>query len=182
MLDLLTAAPKAIQFGAWTLLVGPLKLRELGLLQRWIRDHSERPTARLKATLDLYPEDEHRALKKAAVQADHDWPPAIGTAEGNEVLFADLDGQMYFLGVMLRKYQPDLQAEDLDQVARGLSPDDFGLLTMIAFGEDDFDPLALRAAAAEHLARLREHLLETVAALAAGSAAPTGGSSSATSG
>lgn len=147
MLDLLTAAPREVKFGERTLKLGALKLRELGLLQRWIRDHAEKPTDRLQRTLPFLEPEEHRAAKKAAVQAENDWPPAVGTAAGNEVLFHDLDGQLYFLSVMARKHNPELTDADINAIADGLSPADFGLLVMIAFGEDDFDPEVYRAAA-----------------------------------
>jgi len=140
MLDLLTAAPKTVRFGDRKLKVGALKLKELGLLQRWIRDHSVRPTVAVKAILEFYDPTEHRQLLKQAVIDERSWPPTIGTAEGNRVLFDDLEGQEFFLSVMLRKYQKDLSDEALGEIMEGLNADDFGMLVSIAFGEDDLDP------------------------------------------
>lgn len=163
MLDLLTNAPKGVQFGKRQLLVGPLKLRELGLLQRWIRDHSEKPTAALEKVLAFIPEEDQRDAKKAAVLAERDWPPAVGTAEGNAVLFGDPDGQYHFLAVLLRKYQPELHDDFLNEVAAGLSHEDFGVLVQIAFGEDDFDPEALREAAKARIQAVQAAILNAIA-------------------
>ncbi|WP_422928563.1 hypothetical protein [Singulisphaera sp. PoT] len=144
MLDLITAAPKAIRFGDRILKVGALKLRELGLLQRWIRDHSVRPTVAVKAVLEFYEDAaERRQVMKQAVIDERYWPPSIGTPDGNGVLFDDLEGQEYFLGVMLRKYQP-LTDEELSEILGGISHDDFGMLVRVAFGEDDLDPEEIR--------------------------------------
>ena len=40
MLDILVAAPRQIRIGGKPYLVGALKIYELGLLQRYIRDHA----------------------------------------------------------------------------------------------------------------------------------------------
>jgi len=177
----LTNAPREVAFGPRKLLVGALKLRELGQLQRWIRDHAVRPTAKLKDELPFYPEDEHRALRKAAVLAEKNWPPAINTSEGNAILFDDPEGQLCFLAVMLKKFQPDLTDADLDEIAGGISEVDFGVLVQIAFGEDDLDPKVAKATTVERLEMLSKAFHAAVAQQAAAEA-PTGGSSSTSSG
>lgn len=175
MLDLLSAAPKVVRFGNRTLRVGALKLRELGLLQRFIRDHTERPTAALKASLEFHPADDHARLKAEALAADAHWPPAVGTLEGNQILFGSEEGQRHFLGVMLRKYQPDLDDAFLEEVMGGVSEEDLGVLASVAFGEDDVDPEAIRSQARARLAALKAALSE-----AGNPAASTSGSSTTT--
>lgn len=160
MLDLLTNAPREVSFGPRKFLVGALKLRELGYLQRWIRDHSVRPTVALKETIGLYEEEDRRAATKAAVMAERNWPPQVNTVEGNTVLFEDPEGQLFFLGVMLKKFQPALTDEEVNTVAEGISEVDFGVLVQIAFGEDDLDPKAVREAAIARLEMVRAVLLE----------------------
>lgn len=176
MLDLLTNAPREVTFGPRTLKVGALKLKELGQLQRWIRDHSMRPLVRLKEELSLHPEEDHRALRLAALRADKAWPPSINSAEGNAVLFDDPDGQAYFLAVMLRKYQ-EVDDATLDEIAAGLSEIDFGVLVQIAFGEDDLDPKAAKEAALQRLEAIKAAYLASLEA-----PAQTGESSSTDSG
>ena len=140
MLDLLTAAPKEVAFGDRRFKVGALKMKELGLLQRWIRDHSERPTVVAERMLSLLDPADHRQLRKDAVMLEREWPPEIGTPEGNSVLFSDPDGQKFFLSVMLRKYQPDLPDSVIDEVTEGLSMAGLSILVAMAFGTDDLDP------------------------------------------
>ena len=178
MLDLLTASPKEIAFGEKRYQVGALKMRELGQLQRWIRDHAERPTKRAERECDFLPPEEHRELKKAAVLAERHWPPAIGTGEGNRLLLTDEDGQRYFLEVMLGKYQA-VSAEELDELLAGMSEGDFATLVAIAFGEDDLDPEQARARAQERLQEVADALARLMA-MAAEAPAPTGESSSST--
>lgn len=156
MLDLLSNAPRPVRFGQRSLQVGALKIREIGLLQRWIRDHAVRPSERLKADLAILPEEDHRRLRYEAAIAERNWPPNVNTPEGNAVLFGDPDGQLYFLGVMLRKFQPDLDDAVLDEVAAGLSDLDFVVLQQIAFGEDDLDPKEVRAEILARLAKLKD--------------------------
>lgn len=159
MLDLLTNAPREVRFGDRTLRVGALKLRELGYLQRWVRDHSVRPTVKAQEELAFLPEEEHREHRKAAVLAERNWPPAINSPEGNAILFDDPDGQLCFLAVMFRKFQPELTDEDIDEIAGGLSEVDFGVLVQVAFGQDDLDPKAARGAVLERLETIRQALL-----------------------
>jgi hypothetical protein len=165
MIDILTAAPKEIRFGDRTLRVGALKLRELGLLQRWIREHAEKPGDRLRRELELLPEEDHADARRAAARAERpeSWPPAIGSAEGNRILLSHEDGQHYFLQVMLTKYQP-LDPDELDALAAGLSDDHFGMLVRIAFGGDDLDPSEALTQARDAIRELREAMLQFVAA------------------
>lgn len=161
MIDILTAAPKEIRFGDRTLLVGALKLRELGLLQRWIREHAEKPGDRLRRELELLPEEDHADARRQAARAERpeSWPPAIGSAEGNRILLAHEDGQLYFLKMMLTKYQ-SLTESEIDEIAEGLSDDHFGMLVRIAFGSDDLDPSEALTRARDAIRELREAMLQ----------------------
>lgn len=159
MLDILTAAPVSIKFGDRTFRVGALKLRELGLLQRFVREHVPKPTVAVKEILPLYPPEEHRELLKQAVFDERDWPPSVGTAEGNKPLLTTEDGQRCLVSVVLRKYQPDLSDADIDDIMGGLSEEDFYVLYSIAFGEDGSDPEAVRAASRDRLAALQAAML-----------------------
>ncbi len=157
MLDLLTAAAREVKFGGETYKLGALKMRELGLLQRWLRDHAERPTVRAKRECEfLDPADHAKRLRDAADEERDNWPPSLETREGNKALMGDPDGRAFFLAVMFRKYQPDITDEKLDEIMAGLSADDFGLLTMIAFGADDLDPEALRATVTAKLEKIKD--------------------------
>jgi hypothetical protein len=173
MIDILTNAPVAVRFGDRTYRVGALKMLELGQLQRWIRDHAIRPTVQARADLEYLPPEEHAARMKAAHLAERDWPPSIGSEEGNRILLTDLDGQRFFLTVLFAKYQPDLTAADVDAILAGLSPEDYGVLVALAFGEDGLDPEVVRAAVGPRIAAA------TVAAPAAPAPASTGIGSSA---
>lgn len=181
MLDLLTNAPREVAFGPRKFLIGALKLLEIGYLDRWIREHSVRPLVKLKEELSLYPEEEHRALRKAAVLAEKNWPPEFNTAEGNAILFKDPDGRQFFLKTMFRKFQPDLADEVLTEIIAGLSEVDFGVIVQIASGEDDLDPKAAKATAVARLEMLQAAFQAAVAKQAAAEA-PTGESSSTSSG
>lgn len=183
MLDIMTNAPRAIRCGDRTLQVGALKLRELGLLQRWIRDHATHPADRLKQELEFAPEADHRKLRYEAMIAARQWPPQINTAAGNTVLLGDPDGQLFFLGVMLRKFQPALTDAELDAIAGSLSELDFGVLCRIGFGEDDLDPKAVREAILSEFRAIAAALdpkkdQETAAETGPGPATPTGSGSS----
>lgn len=165
MLDLLTAAPREVKFGERKLLVGALKLREFGLLNRWIRDHAERPTVRAKRECETLDPADHRETLKAATEEERlNWPPTVETREGGSLLLGDPDGQMHFLTIMLRKYQPEMTDDDLDGIAAGLSQEDLGVLAQIAFGQDDLDPEAVRAAAQERLQKVRDKIRDQIAA------------------
>jgi len=178
LLDLLTAAPKDIAFGDRTFKVGALKMRELGLLQRWIRDHAVRPTVKAKAEAELLDPADRRELMKQAVFAEREWPPAIGSAEGNRMLLTDPDGQRRFLAVMLGKYQA-LTDTDIDAVLAGVSEEDFGVLVAIAFGEDDLDPEQARARVTERLQEVAATLARMLASESEATA-PTGENASST--
>lgn len=176
MLDLLTAAPKDIRFGDRVLKIGALKIKELGQLQRWVRDHDIRPTARVKALADVFDAAEYRDQMKRAVIEERDWPPAVGTYLGNQILFSSLEGQEFFLRIFLGKYQ-EISDELIDQITSGLSEEDFGVLVSIAFGEDDLDPESVRAAARAAIAAAMEAAQEQIDA----GTESTGESSSSTS-
>ena len=146
MLDLLCAIPKEVKFGPHTFKIGPLKLRELGQLQRWIREHAPRPTVVLKDYLALFETEEaRRAATLAAVREEKEWPPLIGTAEGNRVILEDLEGQKQFVAILLRKHQA-VDDATIETILSGLNAEGLTFLFQVAFGEDDFDPEALRAA------------------------------------
>jgi|GEM_PF-3230259 len=177
MLDLLTAAPKEIAFGDYRFKVGALKMKELGLLQRWIRDHAERPTVVAERMLRFADPADHRQIRKDAVMAEREWPPEIGTPEGNSVLFSDPDGQKHFLGVMLRKYQPDLADPVVDEVTQGLSMAGLSILVAIAFGTDDLDPEELSRLAKEAMAAAQSDAAEPLSENLPGSSSAIPGTS-----
>ena len=181
MLDLLTSAPVSVKFGSRTLQVGALKLRELGVLQRFIRETVPKPTVAAKAMLEFYPPEEHRELLKnaALAEANGEWPPAVGTAEGNRVLLGSPEGQRCLVAVMLRKYQPEMTEGEVDDILGGMNEEDFYVLFNIGFGEDGADPEALRAATRDRLATLARSLMDPEDAPDA-DAAPTSADSSTT--
>lgn len=192
MLDILTNAPREIAFGDRKLLVGALKVRELGYLVRWIRDHATRPSARLKAELEIVPEEDHRRLRYEVAVAERNWPPAPNTPQGVAALLGDPDGQVFFLGVMLRKFQPDLSDDVINEIAGGISEVDLYMLSEIAYGQDELDPKEVRTAIldrlrialeAEREATVREPSPTGSSTSTPGAdTAPTGGDSSTSSG
>jgi len=126
MLDILVAAPREIAIGGKPYKIGALKLLELGYLQRWIRDHAgEAPGGR------------------------EDWPPSFHSMEGTRILFGDLEGQLYFLGVFFRKHQPELTDQDIQAIAGAIGDTDFWTFWSVAVGSDDLDPEAARASVTE---------------------------------
>jgi hypothetical protein len=122
MLDILVAAPREIRIGDRAYKVGALKLLELGYLQRWIRDHGERPA-----------------------EIAYEWPPSINSREGYRILTGDLAGQLYFLAVFFRKHQPELDDPAIEGIAAAVGIVDFLTFWTIAIGQDDLDPEAVRA-------------------------------------
>lgn len=147
MLDILTAASKPIRIGNHEYRVGPLKLKELGMLVRWIRDHGERPLVRLKRELEYAPPEEHRQLiYEAWIEERDDWPPSPLDPKGSRVLFGDTPGQRYFLSVFLGKHQ-EVTDQELDFLMGNLDLADLSAMVMIAYGSDDLDPEAVWAAA-----------------------------------
>lgn len=141
MIDLLTNAPTEITLAGRCYEVAALRLRELGRLQRWVRDHSVRPTEAVKEDLENWPEAEHRRLNKEAFFAERDhWPPSIGGAIANRMLMMDPEGQRRFVDLMLRVHQPSLPPAEVNEVLRDLTIEDFGGLLAVAFGDYDLDP------------------------------------------
>lgn len=153
MLDIMTAAPREIRIGnaerSRVLKVGALKLAELGLLQRWIRDHAIPPLVRLEEELKVAPEDQHRDMKyKAWVEQRDDWPPAPYSPKGVTALFANGsdDGIRFFLDVFLRKHN-EVSDDEITFYMKCLDMADLDAMVGIAFGADDIDPKAVWAAA-----------------------------------
>lgn len=178
MLDFCTAAPIPISINGRSFKVGALTLREEGELVAYLRASVPRPTAELRAVLDLYPEDERRRASIAAIQADRDWPPAPGSPDGQKLFLGTPEGQKFFLGVVLRKYQPELTDADIDRLMGEIHDEDYLVLFHIAFGADVSDPESLRATIRRNLRALRDALAGIVAPDGADS--PTGSSSSTT--
>jgi hypothetical protein len=176
VLDFCTAAPLPFKFAGRTLLVGALKMREEGLLVGYLRVNTKRPTELLREILDLYPPEDRREALKQATYADREWPPSPTSPEGQRVLLMTPEGQRYFLGIVLRKYQPAMKDEEVEEILAGLSDGDFLAIAHVAFGEDGTDPNSARAT----VAGLKQALADA-ARPDASPGSPTGGSSSPTS-
>lgn len=174
MLHILFAAPKPIQIGDREYKVGALKLAELALLHRWIADHYELPSVALRRTIDLLPESERSLAVAKARVADEDGAPAPGTVAGNTILFRSPDGQMEFLRVFLGKHQAVME-DELATLASHLSEEDFGVFVALAFGDDDLDPTAARAAVEERLKAMADLQDAAARALAGGLSLPGSG-------
>lgn len=135
-----------IKFNGRNLLIGALKLREEGQLVAYLRTVVKRPSERLRETIDLIPLEDRRAAEIAARRADEqDWPPAPTSLEGQRIWMTTPEGQRFFVGLMMRKYQPSMTDQEVDDILGGLSGIDFLVLIRIAFGEDGTDPEAVRA-------------------------------------
>lgn len=134
-----------IKFNGRQLFVGALKLREEGMLVAYLRTVVKRPTELLRETIDLIPPEDRRAAEIAARRADEqDWPPAPTSLQGQQVWRTTPEGQKFFVGVVFRKYQPEMTDKEIDEILGGLSTLDFLTLLRIAFGEDGTDPEAER--------------------------------------
>lgn len=132
----LSSAPREITLACGeTVAVAPLKAREWGRLQQWIKDHVPSPLARAKAAADLVDDlsrdERNHLLASAAVKP---WPPRPGSQAWIDAI-AEADDQqactVAFLAAVLR---------DADMAAR-LAPrlvgDDFRRLNLAAFGADE---------------------------------------------
>lgn len=151
MLDIMTAAPKQIKIGTEqqnrTILVGPLKLAEFGILQRWIRDHGEPPLVRLEEELKIAPPEDHRTLRYEAWREQRDdWPPAPYTLKGARILFATAEGIRFFLEIFLRKHNP-ISDDEITFYMNCMGMAELDTLASIAFGADDLDPKTVWEAA-----------------------------------
>jgi hypothetical protein len=170
LLDFITGVGMPITFGKRTLLVGALKLREEGLLVGYLRANTVSPLTQFEEIRDHLPKEQILQAHKEAYFAQKHWPPAPTSPEGQRVLFRTPEGQRFFLGVVLRKYQPDLSDADLEEILVSLSNEDFMTLAHIAFGEDGTDPESVRAEARANLesieaANLQEATAQILASL-----------------
>jgi hypothetical protein len=156
VLDILCDAPHEVRLVGRVYRIGPLKLTEFGLLQRWLRDHAERPDERLKRDLEILPPEDHADARRRAAQAmrPENWPLPVGSLEGNRLLVTTEDGQRYFLRVMLGKHQAIADGV-VEELMGRLSDIDFGMLVRVAFGSDDLDPSTARADAERELQAYR---------------------------
>jgi hypothetical protein len=146
MLDLLTAAPVEVRFGDKVYKLGALKLREWGILQKFIRERSPRPTEAIKPLVELTDDPkEKRELQKAAhfEERDH-WPPPVGSLAGNRLLLNEEDGQKLLVRVMLEKYNRSITDAEVEAFFGDLSNEGFGIVVALAFGEDGMDPQQAR--------------------------------------
>lgn len=152
------ATPRPIRVAGREYKIGALKLKEIAMLQRWIREHAERPTVRATREAQWFPEGERDALRRAAALEERDaWPPSPGSRQGNRILFDDEEGWRAFLGVFFGKHQP-LKDDDIDHLLGVLDEVDMNVFVAVAFGEDDLDPEALRADAREQMEAERVRL------------------------
>jgi hypothetical protein len=145
VLDIMTGAPKQIKIGSdersRTVMVGPLKLTEFGILQRWIREHGEPPLVRLEEELKVAPEEEHRKLRYEAWREQRDdWPPAPYTMKGAKILFATAEGIRFFLEIFLRKHNPSVTDDEITFYMACMGMAELDTMATIAFGADDLDP------------------------------------------
>jgi hypothetical protein len=175
-LDLLCGSPTEIDLGGKSFRVGPLKLRELGELQAFVRKVVPKPTEAVKPLLEGLTADERKALLAEARAEERHWPPAIGTRAGNAPVLTTPEGQRLFLRVLIGKHQPGFSNEDAEELMGILAEEDFGVLVGLAFGDEGTDPKALREAMR---AVLRAAAAAQAAAMIGG---PTGGNSSTTPG
>jgi hypothetical protein len=146
VLDIMTGAPKQIKIGSEersrTVMVGPLKLTEFGILQRWIREHGEPPLVRLEEELKVAPESEHRNLRYEAWREQRDdWPPAPYTMKGAKILFATAEGIRFFLEVFLRKHNPSVTDDEITFYMACMGMAELDTMATIALGASHGDAL-----------------------------------------
>lgn len=132
--SILSAAPVEITIDGAAYKVGPLKIRELGLLQAWVKTQVPHPIEAIKPHLTGLPEVVQIAMAESARQEAKSWPPQVGSIEANR-LFSGADGEKELLFVILSKYQPHLTRADTDAMADRLSLAEFKAIADVAFGK-----------------------------------------------
>lgn len=143
-LDFLTGATQPFEVAGQTFQVGPIRLAEIGQLMKYIRLHAVKPTEIVRQNRDLIdPEDWKRAVTEAVAEETNNWPPSVGSEEGNRILFAQYEGQREFVRVVLSKHQT-ISETDLDELMKRVTELDIEVLCVVAYGVEGLSPKKIR--------------------------------------
>lgn len=137
---LLTGAPRAITLDGAEYKVSPLRPRDLGELQAWIKDRVPHPIDALKPHLDGLDPAERQALLKEAYKEARDWPPSIGSDKGAGLLATEGRGKV--LEVVLRRHQPGITPAEAEALAERITGAEFVAAMNLAFGREGEAPKA----------------------------------------
>lgn len=145
-LSVVSAAPVTVTVDGVDYKIGPLKVRELGLLQAWIKEQVPHPIEAVKGHLGGLPEPLQIALLEGARKDAYRWPPKLNSPEANTLLAGE-EGEKELVHLIFTKHQPSLTRADTDAIAGKLGLDDFKRVAEVAFGKGPDAPKSAGAAA-----------------------------------
>ncbi len=139
----LTAAPRTATIGGKTFPIKPLRPRDLGIVEAWIRDHVPGPLAAIRPALDLYAGDPEakRVLLERAYADQLTWPPAITSPEGWALAIGQ--ARAAFLAAILRRGGAEVGTAEAEAQADEMDFATWERVLLLAMGKDPDDPKSL---------------------------------------
>lgn len=131
----MSQAPTLVEVGDRKYWVGPLRYRELGVLDRYLEERCLSPLKLAEAeaeALGIAGEDREAMLAEAR-KASRGWRrPEVGEDyRWVDVMLGSVDGVVFFLNVLFSKHQ-DFTADDLEYVMARVGPKQIRPLFLIA--------------------------------------------------
>ncbi len=140
--------PRTVEVAGVPYLVSALTLKEWGPVQAWIRENIPGPVRSINSDdLEGLNEDDRKTILEAAMMAQRNWPPRIGS----KVWFDSLDhpgGHGVFIVAALGKHQLDIDAERAAGIADRATAGEIVAVVIACLGLDD-DDLKERGASRE---------------------------------
>lgn len=132
----LSGEPRKVRIAGRELRVRPYTPRTLGKLTAWLKDNAPHPLAVVKPLLRDTTPAEREALTAAAFkEARESWPPTVGSPAATALL-GQGEGLIAFLGIALAPTHPELGPEDLEQLAEGITFEEYGKFMLAVSGQD----------------------------------------------
>lgn len=120
---------QAVRLGGKPYKVGQLRIGDVALLQGIIELETPNPMD----SLPLEGDPARPAAMEAAWEAIRQWPPKLGTEEGEAWLLSDV-GIVAFVWVCLSRSRPKLTRDEAEAIAQGMTRQEYRILRRVAWG------------------------------------------------
>ena len=117
--------PRPVTLGGRTFLVGEMRLSDLAELSEWMERRWESPLEALRPSLDGLDGRARLDALRGIWDACEAGPPTWGTDEGMRML-ATAEGIAQTFVTILRRHQPGMTLDEIQQVAEATTPEEYG--------------------------------------------------------
>ncbi len=131
---------REVALGGRTYRVHELRLADLADLQDWLDRSWVDPLAGLRERLGTMGDAERRDVLAPAYDLAEAGPPTCGDEHGR-AYFATGAGILEIFRVALRRYHPELEAEEVATIAERTTPAEYATLRRVLYGVEPMDEI-----------------------------------------